>query len=319
MAGLSQVVRRVSRGKTFADAYLFARAVASKAKEIFAADGIDVIESPEHGAEGFALTHKTIRVPHVVRFHTPLFLVNEIIGKRLSVGARIVDAMERATARRATLTSSPSRALAAIVSSRFGIPLNRISVVPNCIDHETFHPSPQAHSGEPTVLYAGKVAPRKGVQVLAEAIPLIVRRVPQVRVLIIGSDHPTDTGAGSSKEEMLARLTRAGVASNVTMLPATQRTNLVRFYQNADVFVQPSLWENFATTCLEALACGIAVVASAVGGLPEIIEDGRDGLLVPPKDPVRLADAVATLLEDPARRLEMGPGREEQDLDKLHD
>ncbi len=295
-------------GKTFLDAYLFARAVAAEVHKLMNEDGLDIIESPEHGAAGFALAMNGGRLPHVVRLHAPLFLVNEVVGRRLSAGARLVHAMERTTTRRAALVISPSRALGEVVAPRFGIDPARIYVVPNTIDTESFRP---AEAGEiaphpPTVLYVGKVAPVKGAAVLTQAIPRIVRRIPEVRVVIVGSDHPTAHAEGSSKKEMLARLRQAGVDSNVTMLDRIERARLVPLYHNADVCVVPSLWETFPYACLEAMSCGVPVVATAVGGLNEIIDRGRDGVLVPPGDPARLADEIVELLTHAERRRAMG-------------
>jgi glycogen synthase len=298
--------RRRRGGKTFLDAYLFARAVGAEVQKIMHEGGLDVIESPEHGAGGFALAMNGGRLPHVVRLHAPLFLVNEAAGRRLSAGGRIVDAMERTTVRRAALMTSPSRALGAVVAPRFGIDPGRIRVVPNSIDTDVFRPARQGTPHPPTVLYVGKVAPLKGVFVLADAIPLVIRQIPEARVVIVGSDHPTANGGGSSKREMLARLRQAGVASNVAVLDPVERTRLVGLYGDADVCVIPSLWENFSYACLEAQSCAVPVVAAAVGGLVEMIDHGRDGTLVPSNDPARLAEGILELLAHPERGRAMG-------------
>ena len=297
-----------SGGKSFLDAYLFARAAAAEVHKLTNAGGLDIVESPEHGAGGFALTMNGRQALHVVRLHAPLFLVNEAAGRRLSVGGRLVNAMERTTTRRAALVTSPSWALAEIVAPRFGIDPARIRVVPNSIDTDMFRP---AEAGEvaphpPTVLYVGKVAPLKGAAVLAQAIPRVVRRLPEVRLVIVGSDHPAGPRGGSSKQEMLARVRQAGVESNVTMLDRMERTRLVTLYHNADLCVVPSLWETFPYACVEAMSCGLPVVATAVGGLNEIIDQGRDGVLVPPRDPAKLADEIVELLTHAERRRTMG-------------
>jgi glycosyltransferase involved in cell wall biosynthesis len=303
--GLSGALRRRGSGRTCADAYLYSRAVAAKTRKILDQEGLDIIQSPEHGAEGFVLATDGLRTPHVVRFHTPLFMVNQAVGHRLGLGGRVVDSMERATARRAILNTCASRALASVVAARFGISWDRIRVVPNAIDHTVFQPAAGQDTAARAVLYVGKVAPLKGVHVLAQAIPRIVARVPDVHIVIVGSDHPGERGQ-SARAEMLVHLRAAGVASHVTFLSPVERPLLAGLYQAAAVCVLPTLWDNFPNTCLEAMACGVPVVATAVGGLPEIIHDGRDGMLVPPHASGRLADAVIELLEHPGRRLEMG-------------
>jgi len=288
--------------KSFAEAYWGARAAAVRVAEILDQEGLDVVQSPEHGAEGLALAG--LPVAHVVRFHTPLFLVNEASGRHLSWGGRIVHLMERTSARRATLWTCASRALAERVARAFGIPLGRVRIVPNATDPDLFRPATFQEPHPPTVLHVGKLAPIKGVFVLAEAIPLVLRRIPEVRFVLVGSDHLV-LGQGSMKARMGESLRRAGALEAVTFLDPVPRSDLVRLYQQADVCVLPTLWDNFPNTCLEALSCGVPVVASAAGGLPEIVTHGREGLLVPPGDPARLAEAITTLLLDSGRRAEM--------------
>jgi glycosyltransferase involved in cell wall biosynthesis len=295
-----------SGGKSFLDSYLFARAAAAEVHKIMRQNGLDVIESPEHGAAGFALAMNGARRPHVVRLHTPLFLANEAAGRRLSAGGRVVHAMERTTTRRAALVTSPSLALGQAIAPRFGIDAARIRVVPNSIDTEAFQPATESVPHAPTVLYVGKILVWKGVFILTEAIPRIINRIPDARVVFVGSDHPAGNGLGSTKQEMLAQFQHAGVASRVTILDRVERSELIALYHQADVSVVPSLWEGFGYTCLEAMSCGLAVVATAVGGLSEIIDQGRDGVLVPPSDPVKLADAIVELLVHAERRRALG-------------
>ncbi|MCS7173065.1 MAG: glycosyltransferase family 4 protein [Armatimonadetes bacterium] len=290
--------------QSFLDAYAHSRAAARKVLELFWAEGLDVVQSPEHGAEGLAALRSLPQLPHVVRLHTPLFLVHEAVGRTLSPGAWVVHFMERAAVRRATLNTCASRALALAVARRFGIRPGRIRVVPNAVDPELFSPAASPPSGEPSVLYVGKLAPLKGVLVLAEAVPRVLARVPEARFVCVGSDHTTPSG--STREWMRQVLRKAGAEGAVRFLDPVPRAELVDLYRRAHVVVLPTYWDNFPNTVLEALSCGVPVVASAAGGIPEIVTHGQEGLLVPPGDPERLAESVAALLLDPGRRADMG-------------
>jgi glycosyltransferase involved in cell wall biosynthesis len=254
---------------------------------------------PEHGAEGLALARDHVPVPHVVRFHSPLFLVNEASGRRLSLGGRVVHAMERAAARRAVLNTSASLALARTVSRAFGIPLERVRVVPSSIDHETFRPADGVPAHPPTVLYVGKITPLKGMSTLAEAIPLIVRRIPEVRVVLIGSDHVV-SGVGSTvvylgrlypiKRPWLffelarampdiefvclgqAHLTGEGswspgaVPDNLRMLGRLDGLAKIEVLASAWVLVNTSIHEALPMSFLEALACETPIVSCQPAG-----------------------------------------------------
>jgi starch synthase len=90
-----------------------------------------------------------------------------------------------------------------------------------------------------------------------------------------------------------------------------ERRNLPDYYQRATLYVSATWYESFGYTILEAMACGTAVVATRVGGVPELVEEGVTGLLVPPRNENALAEAIIELLDDPARRQKMGAqGRE---------
>ena len=104
------------------------------------------------------------------------------------------------------------------------------------------------------------------------------------------------------------RATRSGVIWLPEMLP---KRDVIQLLSHATVFACPSTYEPLGIVNLEAMACGTAVVASAVGGIPEVVSDGETGLLVPPDDPAALATALNELLDDPGRAADMGRlGRE---------
>jgi glycosyltransferase involved in cell wall biosynthesis len=111
-------------------------------------------------------------------------------------------------------------------------------------------------------------------------------------------------GEGPLHAELEAQARAAGLGTSVRLLG--RRSDVRELMRACDVFVFPSLYEAFGVALLEAMACGAAVVASRVGGIPEIVEDGASGLLVPPADPAALADAIACLAERPDRRRALG-------------
>lgn len=173
----------------------------------------------------------------------------------------------------------------------------RTSVVDNGIDTERFHPAERANA-IPRILYAGLLTPRKGVVDLLRASEELTRRgVPHELVLAGGmpDEGPADEAA-----------VRAAATPSAVFLGARPHEEMPALYRGADLFCLPSWFEAMPLSILEAMASGVAVVASAVGDVPRIVEDGVTGHVVPAKRPDLLADALAVLVSDEGARRAMG-------------
>ena len=173
------------------------------------------------------------------------------------------------------------------------VPRERIHVIPNGVDLPEFEHlgARAADSGGFRVLFVGRLyTAQKGLDTLMGALDLLG---PPAELRLAGEDW----GAGES-------ITRWAESrrepSSVKLLGMISRSALLEEYRSADVLVLPSRFEPFGIVLLEAMAAGLPVVASRVGGIPEIVDDGRTGLLVPAGAPDRLADALRTLREDSA-------------------
>lgn len=180
-------------------------------------------------------------------------------------------------------------------------------VIPNGVDTERFTPELPALAefgdGRPTVLFVGRMDPRKGLKYLLKALPRLVARVPQARLVVVGN--------GLLRRYYQSYLP-AALRDRVHYVGFVPGEVLPRYYRTADVFCAPSTsGESFGIVLLEAMASGTAVVASDITGYNSVIANGVEGLLVPPRDPDALADALAALLLDKKRRTQMGvAGRE---------
>jgi len=142
------------------------------------------------------------------------------------------------------------------------------------------------------VLFLGQLSPHKGPDVLVRAMPEIIKRVPNVETVFVG------TGPLRSELERLA--CRLRVDSYVRFVGYVDDSLKALFYHASDIFVLPSTMtsESFGLVNLEAMACGLAIIASNIGGIPDVVKDGENGLLVPPKDPKALAETTVRLLQD---------------------
>ena len=137
---------------------------------------------------------------------------------------------------------------------------------------------------------------QKSIDVFIDAAPLVLERVPQARLAVIGD--------GPLRDELVARAAAIDHGGRLRFFGFTPPAS--RQLRSIDVFVLPSSWEAFPISILEAMACGVPQVATDVGGTSEALVDGETGLLVPPHDPAALAEAIAALLADPGRRRQMG-------------
>jgi glycosyltransferase involved in cell wall biosynthesis len=156
----------------------------------------------------------------------------------------------------------------------------------------------------PTVGFAGRLIREKGVDVLLRAFATVAARIPEARLLI--------AGAGPERERLEGLIASRHLSSSISLLGHLTPPELERSLASAWVQAVPSRWEEpFGLVAVEAMMRGTAVVASASGGLLEIVRHGESGLLVPPSDPATLAEALLLLLQDRSLAERMGrAGRE---------
>jgi glycosyltransferase involved in cell wall biosynthesis len=142
------------------------------------------------------------------------------------------------------------------------------------------------------LLYVGAAGLRKRVDLLPLILRDVRRKIPDARLRIVGFDRASVPG--------LARtLTGLGLDSAVSFVGAVSSNELRAYYESADVLVVPSAYEGLPMVVLEAFQCGLACVATRVGGLAEVIEDGINGFLVEPDHPAAMADCCVRILSDP--------------------
>jgi D-inositol-3-phosphate glycosyltransferase len=190
----------------------------------------------------------------------------------------------------------------------YGDPAGRLEVVPPAVEHAFFAPGDQGGArraiGLPAdrqvVLFVGRIQPLKAPDVAVEAIA----HVPGPLLVVVGGASGPD---GLAEAARLHRLVDdLGVGDRVLFVPPRPHHILSSYYRAADVVIVPSRSESFGLVALEAAACGIPVVASAVGGLLNVVHDGVTGLLVEGRDPARFGRAIREVLGDPGVAADMG-------------
>ena len=183
---------------------------------------------------------------------------------------------------------------------RLGVPSDRIRIIPNGVDLKEFAGlPPRRPNGDTTeLLFVGRCYPRqKGLEYLVKALPFLRSR-ESIRLTIVGEDW-----GGVAMLQSLARA--LGVERQIAFRGALPRDEVIQAYASADIFVLPSLFEPFGIVLLEAMAAGLPVVASAVGGIVDVVADGKTGLLVPPGKPMALAAGLEQLISDSSLRARM--------------
>lgn len=183
------------------------------------------------------------------------------------------------------------------IARDFGLQPSSISVVHNGICTDEFRPMPEVQRKTNRLMATCSAdAPLKGLQYLLRAYARLLEAHPDLELLLISKPKP-----GGSTERLIAKL---GIADRVTFVSGIRTEDMVRYYAEATMAICPSVYEGFGLPAGEAMACGVPVVSSSGGALPEVVGDA--GILVPPKDVDALVAAIDSLLKDPARRDELG-------------
>lgn len=321
--------------------------IATRDSQSFAADvvapfasehhrqGFDVIEGADFDASAVEIKRALPDLPYVVKLHTPRFVIDELHHTapsrwqhlRMTLGAwrrgRALRSVpiraqwpaqqELDALRLADHIAAPSHAIADAARKWTDLDPARFSVFPL-----PFVPSPALLQIAPAtashrVTFIGRLEERKGVIDLADAIPLVLARNPQARFRFVGRSMPHGPTKLMMQSFLEARLSRHGTAVEFTgAIPAEK---IPAMLAETDLLVAPSHWESFGLVCCEGLAAARAVIGSASGGMVDILQDGGCGRLVPPHQPVALADAISHLLAHPAERQRLGVSGRQHLLD----
>jgi glycosyltransferase involved in cell wall biosynthesis len=286
----------------------YSMAVKRKIDELLRTKTIDIIEGPDIRAELFCylLTRKGRRTPPVViKLHTPSYVVQRYNFKGLKACEHVLNFIEKYAILKADYLTSPSRSMAEVVAGDYHFSPRRVKVLLNPLDTDTFCVG--GRKGDKIkVLFVGRIERRKGVHTLAHAIPTVLEKVKNCEFIFVGEDTSSGTARGSLREELRNYLREKNCLEHARFYERQEKKDIVKFYQDCDIFTAPSLYESLGYVCLEAMGCGKAVVVSNAGGLTEIVDHERNGLLVPADQPPALAEALIRLCQDAQLRESLG-------------
>lgn len=256
------------------------------------------------GEVGHQLKH-VLNLPLVTTFHT-LARVKAEMGDeepavRMEAEARVVACSD-------VLIANAEEERRQLVEL-YGADPDRVEVVAPGVDRAFFSPGSLAgardaigYEGGPLILFVGRIQPLKGVDIAVEALAQLDD--PKATLMIVGGASGQE---GSSEvARILAMIDDLDLGSRVVFVEPQPHYALSTYYRAADVLVMPSRSESFGLVALEAAACGVPVVAAAVGGLRTLVQDGTTGYLIDERDPALYANAIDRILSDPSHRAALG-------------
>ena len=259
-----------------------------------------------HDVQGLGygtLLLKAHNVPVVANIHHPLQLDR---ANRIRQATTLADQikwakfypffMQEIVARRLDRIITGSHNSAKSVAREFRLPPERIAVIYDAVDTETFHPLDLPRQPN-SLLYVGNSDDRnKGARYALEAVAMLKDR-RDLHLTVV------DRSIAALVPALAKEL---GIEDRVTLTGRISREELVRLYNQTQLFVSSSLYEGFGLPAAEAMACGTPVVATTAGAYPEVIQHGISGLLAPPGDAAALADLIGQALDDAQLRLRLG-------------
>ncbi len=272
--------------------------------------GFDIVHShsPAFGFSRKMAWSMRNKIPHVMTYHCDTTISENFLGIKMpKFVIRIVEELTNIYGRTVlpradeVITTTESYASTSPVAKR--VPHH---AVPIGIHYEHFDESrkkqniSEATRDQKRVLFLGRLASNKGIDYLVRAIPLILKAVPDAKFTICGE--------GEEKPQVEAFIDKMGVRDHITFEGKVNLDQMVALYSNCAVFVFPSInrLEAFGIVQLESMSCYTPVIASNIPGVNNVMEPGKSGLLVEPRDVQGIADAVIKILQNPALAREMG-------------
>ena len=276
-----------------------------KLREIIKRYDIEIVEAAYWGAEAFlyGLSRRTPLAVRVASSASDILRTRTYSGIKELVSLKILSFLEDFSARRADRVVATTKGQCAPLIEKLRIDPEKTEVVHHAVDAAKYsyvesdiRERLEIPRNTPLVLFVGRLEARKGVHILCRAIPGIIRTIPATRFVLVGRDTNSAPNNGSVKAHIRKQAEDDGFGDHLMFIDFLPEDELIKLYSACDLLVIPSLHESFGLVALEAMACGKPVVATATGLVPELGLDGTGGIMVPPGDAGRLAEAVIRLL-----------------------
>jgi glycosyltransferase involved in cell wall biosynthesis len=276
----------------------YSAAVAAEINRLSKRVDLDIIDFPEYGAEGFVyLLNRTElnKIPTVMQLHGPLVMLAHTLNwpDMESEFYRLAAYMEAMCFRNADRVYSSSQCSADWCLNYYYKRLDAIPVIHTGIDTVIFSPKPVAVHADPTILFVGRIAETKGVENLVEAACALSGEIPNLKLRMIGN------GESRFIDKLKDKAGSCNGSKILEFVGFVEKEKLPVEFSKAHLFAAPSYYEGGpGFVYLEAMACGLPVIGCSGSGIEEIIESGKNGLLVSPKDTDALKNAIKKLIED---------------------
>ncbi len=318
LSGSVKIFKRVSK-----DHWGFSAAIYPIFKERHSTIGFDVVEAPECMGDAIDIMNNIPDIPIVIKLHTShsyvlyledrasiyhyyRFLKDRLYHKlkRRQAPANLFEQVEREYTQNGDEIVAISRSIGEIYTKRWKLDPSKICTIPNI-----YTPTKQLldiplKTSTNRITYIGRLEYRKGIYDLAKAIPIVLEKRPEAQFRLVGRDQPMGFSSQTFKQYIQQR-----AGTNADRIEFTGKVDLATIptlLSETDICVFPSVWENFPYVCLEAMAAGRGVIGSRAGGMNDMLDEGRSGVVIPPKNPAETAAAIISLLDNPEKRIDLG-------------
>lgn len=242
-------------------------------------------------------------LPLVTTVHTPMLIDTryyedgDLRGFIEGIMGRFVSyPLEKKLLRNSTLITAVANSVANELRE-YGLDASKVIVLGNGVNEKIFVPKREP-SKEKYILFTGRLVYRKGLYDLLECSRMLYERYKDLNFIIVGK--------GGLSTELKEKVKNLGMEDRFKILGYVDKKALIQLYQNATIYVLPSHYEGLPTVLLEAMSCGLPVIATAVSGNLDVISTYENGILVPPKSPSAMVSAISILLEDESLRKKLG-------------
>jgi glycosyltransferase involved in cell wall biosynthesis len=268
----------------------------------------DLIDVPDHLAEGWFVALFS-GLPIVTRLHTPyaLIVAMGLNNYKKNLSYKLIKAMEKSALKNSSVLYAPCSDLVRRCEDLFKLKRVPLRIFGYPLDTAFFSPVlSSSKDGITRIIFLGRLEQRKGIETIVEAFPMILATHPNVTLTLVGRDTPNLKGYSSARNYMKSEFDRVGCGDRVQFEDHVSLEQLPKFFHDHDIVWVPSLYDNYPIVCLEAMACGKAVVVSNAGGLPEMVKDGDTGLVFNTGDPTSLAQCTLSLLDNNELMVRLG-------------